>query len=150
MSNFGQSNDQDVELNIAPIIDCFTVLITYLLVTASFISLSALEVGVAAAGQSSSKPPTDIPVSVGLQLSVAHGLTIKITGGANINESINVDPKNSQWDTDGLSTQLETIKKNYTKVEDISVTAEPLVTYKDIVKIIEAVKKSFEKVYLAG
>jgi biopolymer transport protein ExbD len=39
-SNFGSSgNEGEVELNITPIIDCFTVLITFLLASASFISI---------------------------------------------------------------------------------------------------------------
>ena len=38
-ANFGSSSDGEVELNITPIIDCFTVLITFLLASASFISI---------------------------------------------------------------------------------------------------------------
>jgi biopolymer transport protein ExbD len=39
-ANFGGGgNGQEVELNITPIIDCFTVLITFLLASASFLSL---------------------------------------------------------------------------------------------------------------
>lgn len=36
--------DQEFELNIASIVDCFTVLITYLLAAASFISLGSVEI----------------------------------------------------------------------------------------------------------
>ena len=40
------AGETDFELNLASIIDCFTVLITYLLVSASFISLGILDVSV--------------------------------------------------------------------------------------------------------
>jgi len=43
-ANFGSSNSQDVDINITPIIDCFTVLITFLLASASFLSIGCFEV----------------------------------------------------------------------------------------------------------
>ena len=43
-ANLGNSSGQDVDLNITPIIDCFTVLITFLLASASFLSIGFFEV----------------------------------------------------------------------------------------------------------
>ncbi|NDF14013.1 hypothetical protein EB061_01655 [bacterium] len=43
MSAGGGGGEGDVELNIAPIVDCFTVLIAYMLVSMSFIQLSIFE-----------------------------------------------------------------------------------------------------------
>ena len=47
--NFEGSGGQDFELNLASLIDCFTVLITFLLASASFLSVGILDAGVAAA-----------------------------------------------------------------------------------------------------
>ena len=41
---------KDFDLNLAPIIDCMTVLITFMLASASFLSIGILDAGVAAAG----------------------------------------------------------------------------------------------------
>src|SRR5947208_300860 len=91
--------EQDFELNIASVIDCFTVLITYLLVSASFISISALDIDVAGVGDApQSEPP---PVSIAVQLEDNRSLTIKITG-AEKNEWV-VDAKDGNWDLDSLN-----------------------------------------------
>jgi len=46
----------EVELNLAPILDCLTVLVAFLLASASFLSLSVLDAGLAA--QSAAAPQT--------------------------------------------------------------------------------------------
>ena len=40
-------NSLDFELNLAPIIDCFTVLIAFILISASFASINILDAGIA-------------------------------------------------------------------------------------------------------
>lgn len=50
------SGSHDVELNLAPIIDCLTVLITFMLISASFLSIGILEASVASPN-SNAKPP---------------------------------------------------------------------------------------------
>src|SRR6185295_7831760 len=91
--------EQDFELNIASVIDCFTVLITYLLVSASFISISALDIDVAGAGDApQSEPP---PISIAVQLESNRSLVIKVTGAER--DQWQVESKDGTWDTDSLS-----------------------------------------------
>jgi biopolymer transport protein ExbD len=59
-ANFGGNLSQDVDVNITPIIDCFTVLITFLLASASFLSIGFFEA--ATPGVSGSSSPT-LPTS---------------------------------------------------------------------------------------
>src|SRR5882672_8122358 len=84
VDNSGGSN-QEVELNLAPIIDCFTVLITYLLVTASFLSLAALDVGVSATGTGTPPPPaadnTPPPMVMSLEALANGDIKINVRGG---------------------------------------------------------------------
>ncbi|MGZ3709823.1 MAG: biopolymer transporter ExbD, partial [Bdellovibrionota bacterium] len=70
---------QDFELNIASIIDCFTVLITFLLASASFLSIGIFDAGVAAGAAESkdSKPPS---VQILVELQPDHRLSVKLTG----------------------------------------------------------------------
>src|SRR3954470_1256357 len=74
---------QDVELNLAPIIDCFTVLITYLLITASFINLAAMDVGVSATGAAAPLDQPRGPPPMFMTLLMAEGgkMTLTISGG---------------------------------------------------------------------
>ena len=65
----GGNSNQDFDLNLAPIIDCFTVLITYLLVSASFISLNSLDVGIAATGDTAAAAnPSTPPLALTAEL----------------------------------------------------------------------------------
>src|SRR4051812_14599722 len=86
MSAISSGSGQDIDLNIAPIIDCFTVLITYLLVSASFLSLAVLEVGVAASGDMAPPvevplKPVDPPLSLSVMMKQQGGFEVKLTGG---------------------------------------------------------------------
>ena len=56
----------DFELNLAPIIDCFTVLITFLLAGSAWISVGFLEAGIAASGADvqTTEPPTVLELAI--------------------------------------------------------------------------------------
>jgi biopolymer transport protein ExbD len=149
----GGGGGQDFDLNLAPIIDCFTVLITYLLVTASFIALNAIEVGVSANGEAPAEAsaPTDTPLNMEILLAADRNVSIKLIGGPeNLDLSIPLAPAGTSWDLAGLSARVADIKQRYPALQDASVTAEPTVKYKDMVTIIESLKKVFPKIFLAG
>ncbi|MEK7692464.1 MAG: biopolymer transporter ExbD, partial [Bdellovibrionota bacterium] len=61
------AGSSDFELNLAPIIDCFTVLMTYLLATASFLALTSLEVSLSGTGDTA-EPAERIPVALTLEI----------------------------------------------------------------------------------
>lgn len=141
------SNDsgegQDFELNLAPIIDCFTVLITYMLVSASFISIDMLEVSVAAStppSETTPPPPTDPTTSVSAMLMGDGRVLFEITG------------KDQPTHLEALSGDIimrgEEIRKRWPTVKEINVKAEPGVQYKQIIKTVEDLKKPFVKVFL--
>ena len=78
------NSNQDFEINLAPIIDCFTVLITYLLVSASFLSLAVFDVEVAINQptlKTENAPLTPPPISLALLLRESHGFDLKVIGG---------------------------------------------------------------------
>src|SRR5450759_4468663 len=71
-ANLGSSSGQEVELNITPIIDCFTVLITFLLASASFLSIGFFEVytpGTTASAQTL-EPDVEVVLKVGANQTV--------------------------------------------------------------------------------
>src|SRR6185295_15775876 len=80
----------DFELNLAPIIDCFTVLITFMLVSATYLSLTTLEASVAPLQQAvkedtpSNEPPLPVlGIKVSLELKQSGDIELKVTGEEN-------------------------------------------------------------------
>jgi len=150
----GSGDGQDFELNIVPIIDCFTVLIAYLLVSASFISLAAFDVGVSVSGEGATSVDTlkDPPFALTIRLQESKGLQLQLIGGPEaINLSMPIPPKSrDKWDFLALKKKLTEIKEKYPKLKDVSVTADGVVVYKEIILMIENIKPTYAKVFLAG
>src|ERR1700735_826469 len=108
------SADQDFELNIASIIDCFTVLITYMLISASFISLGVLDVTDLTPRASGDITP-DPQVSLVLEVMKDHDVLLKLNGGQSA--SVTVPAKDGEVDRDAMSVQLDQIKQKYPALE---------------------------------
>lgn len=148
-----ESGSQEVELNLAPIIDCFTVLITYLLVTASFLTLTALEVSVSA--NSDSADPQNLPPLPPLTMTIdVHGtyeLTLKVNGG-DLPEpyEAKIPALSGHWNSPMLEQTLDSIKTRWPNLKEASITAAGTITYREIVNLINDVQKTLSKVYLAG
>lgn len=155
MSAGGGESGQDVELNLAPIIDCFTVLITYLLVTASFISLAALDVGVSATGTSSAPAPVPSgppPMVMTLEMQSNGFIEIKVKGGESASEYVFHVPPNAagERNEDELLAKLNEVQTRWPELKEASVSAEPAVIYKDMVKVIRKIQETMPKVYISG
>jgi biopolymer transport protein ExbD len=154
MSAGGGGTDGDVELNLAPIVDCFTVLIAYLLVSMSFISLGIFDVGVAATGdpaQAVSEPPPEIPLTLSVAMNMANKLEIHLTGGImKIDQTTTLEPTAAGYDVEGLQANLEKLKGLYPDIKEVNISADPTVKYKAIVQVIAASKKKIEKAFLAS
>jgi biopolymer transport protein ExbD len=143
----GDSNGQDFELNLASIIDCFTVLIAFMLASASFLSIGILDAGVAAAGQTAA-PGTPPPVNVIVELGRDWKATVKTTGKTNTTEALGTKP--GEWDYEGLTRQLASIKGKYPSVEAVTLSADNTIEYKHLVKSMEVIRKTFPVVMLGG
>ncbi|MBS1960064.1 MAG: biopolymer transporter ExbD [Bdellovibrionales bacterium] len=153
----GGAAEGDVELNIAPIVDCFTVLIAYMLVSMSYIQLSIFEAGVAASpppdAAPSEPPPQDkLPVTFNIEVADGNRVELKLTGGpTNINETIPVEAAgDGTINSAVLNEKLTFIKTTYPTVTEVNLSAAPAVRYKSVVKIIQAVKAVLPKVFLAS
>ena len=145
---------QDVDLNLAPIIDCFTVLITYLLITASFINLAAMDVGVSATGSAAppDQPLGPPPMVMTMLLSESGRMTLTVSGGTLRSDMVvAVEPQtNGSWNLNELSGRLRQIQTKWPQIKDISVSAEPTVKYKDIVNVINETQRTLPKVFVSG
>jgi biopolymer transport protein ExbD len=142
---------QDFELNIASIIDCFVVLITFMLASASFLSLGILDAGIAAAG-SSATPGTPPPVNVVIELRENRDLVVKVTGKQNTTTTLQAKTaeKGREWNYENLTVQLAGLKLNFPAVTGATLVADNKVEYKEVVKSMEVVRKSLPVVLLGG
>jgi biopolymer transport protein ExbD len=140
-------NSQDVELNLASIIDCFTVLIAFMLASASFISIGILDAGISAAGASASsdKPPE---VTVTVEVGLSGAMAVKLAGKVNSNEPLAA--KDGKADYPALGRSLASIHAKYKDVAAVTLTADNATEYKDVVKTMEEIRKTIPVVLLGG
>jgi biopolymer transport protein ExbD len=151
MSAGGGSN-QDFELNIASIIDCFTVLITYILVSASFISLGVLTVTVASVSEASTPEPEIIEPEAHLSVLIQsdQSLTLQIESqDVTQNAIITIPIKNGQKDLDALSEQLSEMKERF-HLDNVLVSGADDVAYKHLVAVVAQVEKILPHVALSA
>lgn len=144
----GGSNSQDFELNLASIIDAFTVLIAFMLASASFLSIGVLDAGVAAAGAqaSSSAPPAiNLTVEIGRSGKLALKVSGKVTSTHNVAAGADGKPNYK-----GLTEQLAAIKGKYADVAAVTLNADNTTEYKDVVKAMEEIRKTIPVVMLGG
>jgi biopolymer transport protein ExbD len=153
-ASVGDGNGGDVELNLAPIIDCFTVLITYLLVTASFISLAAVDVGVSATGTAAANPAEPQgppPMVMTLEVKAGGAIDIKVRGGVKNSEfTFPVSAANGGRNYEELLTKLTDVSSRWPDLKEASVSADPSVQYKEIVKVIRKIQETMPKVFISG
>ena len=122
------------ELNLVPMIDIFTVLVTFLLMTAVFYRTMILELNLPAA-QSEPTPP---PPGLQLEIVVRKG---QIEVADRNTGSLSTLPNTAQgYDLTGLSAYLQRVKEKYPDKLDASVLMEPNVNYDTMVQVMDTVR----------
>ena len=138
----------DFEMNIAPIVDCFTVLIAYLLVSASFVSFGVLDVGVTMPGEASQKVvPDNEAINITIELEKDGRIKLETTGAE---KKLLEIPTMSAGDRNYpvLTTELAALKAKHTKATSAVVWAENLVEYSELIKGIDVVKRTIPSVFV--
>jgi biopolymer transport protein ExbD len=136
--------EQDFELNIASIIDCFTVVICYLLLSASFISIGAFDVGTASTGPGSKSAPPEVTVSV--RLREGKSSVIRVSGREN--QVFQVPAKEGVWDYAGISARLAEVKGRWASLNSVIVATDGDVEYQTLVKAVESAKMAIPVVFI--
>ena len=138
------SHEEEFELNIASIIDCFTVLITYLLFSASFISLGVIDASSALVGDNDSRKE-DLPrVNIAIGLEQSGNMEIHVSGAEQ--RVIEVPSKSGSLDMDAMSDQLTQLKSKFNDVQSATIAADDSVEYRQIVKAVEVARKAMPNV----
>jgi biopolymer transport protein ExbD len=120
------------ELMLVPMIDIFTVLVTFLLMTAVFSRIAIVELDLpSAAGGPVTEPTFRLEVIVrkaGFELS-------------NGKEVIAAIPKvNGAYDLKTLSELAQSLKQDHPEQDDASVLLEPEISYDDLIQAMDAIR----------
>lgn len=141
------SGGQDFDLNLAPIIDCFTVLITFMLVTASFLSVGIIDAGSAAATQpvAGETPPA---VAVEVKLQDQFRTVVQLSGKSS--EKSEFAGKEGQWDFDSVERTLQGIKAKWPATTSIVISASEDIEYLHLIQFMERIRKTIPGIVLGG
>ena len=143
----GHGTEQDFELNITSIIDCLTVLIAFVLVTTSFLSVGVLEAQVAANGDPQSEVQSE-PVQVGINLTEGQTMVINVTG--KLNHTYRLNPKAGKWNYDSLTDHLAMLKGEFPKLNTATLSADDTIPYRELVKSMDIARKAVPGLLLGG
>jgi len=125
-------------LNLTPMMDVFTVLVVFLLITAVFTSITIMELSVptSAGASAPSKPNFAIEVIVRKAgLEIANGRSVEAV----------IPKKDDQYDLPKLSELLRALKAQYPGKEDATVLMEPKVEYDYLVQVMDTVRGAEER-----
>ncbi len=120
-------------LNLTPMMDVFTVLVVFLLITAVFTSITVMDLSIPASsgGAASSRPNFAIEVIVRKSgLEIANGRSVEAA----------IPKKDDKYDLKKLSELLIRLKAQFPEKEDATVLMEPKVEYDHLVQVMDVVR----------
>jgi len=120
-------------LNLTPMMDVFTVLVVFLLITAVFTSITIMELSVptSAGGSAATRPNFAIEV-------IVRKAGLEIANGSSV-EAV-IPKKDDKYDLEKLSELLRSLKAQYPAKEDATVLMEPKVEYDYLVQVMDTVR----------
>ena len=120
-------------LNLTPLMDIFTVLVVFLLITAVFTSITIMELSVPtnAGGSASNRPNFAIEV-------IVRKAGLQIANGSSVEAAI--PKKEDKYDIELLSKMLLRLKAKYPEKEDATILMEPDIKYDYLIEIMDAVR----------
>jgi biopolymer transport protein ExbD len=122
------------ELLLVPMIDIFTVLVTFLLMTAVFSRTVILELKLPPANSTFKDPPP------GLQLEVTVRKDSLQVGDRNSGPLATFPNKNGAYDYDGLSSYLQLVKSKFPDKTEATLLMEPDTLYDTVVQVMDHVR----------
>jgi biopolymer transport protein ExbD len=134
---YARRNRKPAELLLVPMIDIFTVLVTFLLMTAVFSRITVLELDL----PSSSDGPAVTEPEFRLEV-ILRQEGFELTNGTSVIAAV---PKvGGKYDLKALSEMAQSLKTDHPDVDDASVLLEPEIAYDDLIQVMDAIR-SVEK-----
>lgn len=140
-ANFGSGGEggQDFELNIASIIDCFTVLIAFMLASASFLSIGIMDAGLSGGGadpRAAEVPDVDFSVKLRKDATFEYDLTGKATDHGKLTAVADLRKK------------LADARSRFPKLTQVTLIPEDAVEYDQVVQTMAELRKEVPNVLL--
>jgi len=124
-----------VELMLVPMIDIFTVLVTFLLMTAVFSRITILQLELPSANATSAGPPP----AFRLEVIVRHE-GLELTNGKELIATLPM--VNGQYDLKALSGMALGLKREYPAANDASVLMERDIQYDHLIQVMDAIRST--------
>lgn len=137
----GSGRKTSLELNLVPVIDLMSVLITFLLITAVWSQVSLLQINNSIYGKKDpNKPQPPIPpeMNVVIKVDIKEGGYVFTVG----TQSVSIPKKANEYDDELLFEQLKAAKEAHPKKEDAIVSVADVVTYDKLVRGMDLILKS--------
>jgi biopolymer transport protein ExbD len=130
----GRHLRKPAELMLVPMIDIFTVMVTFLLMTAVFSRITTLELDLPSAASGKVAEPT-------FRLeAVVRKEGLELTNGKAVIAAV---PKvNGAYDLKTLSDLAVSIKRDHPEANDASVLLEPEVAYDDLIQVMDTLRRA--------
>ena len=123
------------ELLLVPMIDIFTVLVTFLLMTAVFSRITIMELELPSAAGGATVPEPEFRLEV-----ILRSEGFELTNGTSVIAAV---PKvGSEYDLAALSELAQSIKRDHPDVDDASILLEPKVEYDDLIQVMDAIRSA--------
>jgi len=154
-----QDQDQDFELNIAAIIDCFVVLIAFLLISTSFVAVGIIDAEVAASGEEQIESAlSESPVQVTIHLKSDQSIDLHVRGEVERDYTFSAVKKSGlsgftgtpSWDHEKLIDHLAILKGEWPKLQSAILLADNTVAYQDVIRSMEVARTAISHIALGG
>src|SRR5262245_9023218 len=129
------------EVMLVPMIDIFTVLVTFLLMTAVFSRLTILQLELPSSTEANAGPPPEFRLEV-----IVRKEGFELTNGtqliATVPKLIGVNGANGEYDFKKLTEYAVELKRQYPKASDASVLLEKDVEYDFLIQSMDAIRSA--------
>lgn len=136
MRKLARRHRKPAELLLVPMIDIFTVLVTFLLMTAVFSRTVIMELKLPSGGQAFTEPPAGLVLEVVLR---RNGIVVQ-DRNSGVLESFPRADAATPYNLEGLSEYLQVVKARYPDKLDATLLLESDIPYDDLVQVMDTVR----------
>ena len=148
LNRFRQKRDQEVELNLTPIMNLFVAMIPFLLMCASFYTVGVVNASapVVSSSGDSDLAKGDDKVTLAIEIHTMNGYVLSAQSDtlpeAVVDQlSSELPKKGVNLDTKSLTDHAEWIKTKYPKSDTAMILPQPEVVYSDLIATMDAVRE---------
>ena len=124
-----------VEVMLVPMIDIFTVLVTFLLMTAVFSRITILQLELPSTNSTSAGPPPAFRLEV-----IVRHQGLELTNGKELIATLPL--ANGEYDLKTLSSMALELKRQYPEANDASVLMERDIQYDHLIQVMDAIRST--------